>query len=193
MQKDPGADIAVMSDAQLASLADQGSGEAFALLMHRLMPMMKRLAARYQHMPGLESDDLVQEGLMGLLSAVHAYDAEHGGFSAFATACIRNRMLSAVRRSLPAGAFEMTDVSDPLSSYPSGQADPAQLLVEREEADRLRRRLEQLLTPLEYRVLMAYLGGQSYQEIAAAAGVSQKAVDNALQRVRRKLPYDSFH
>ncbi len=187
MREDSGTQAATVADAELAAEAARGSGEAFAQLMHRLMPRMKRLAAQYQNIPGLETDDLLQEGLMGLLSAVHAFCADNGGFTAFATACIRNRMLSAVRRALPAGEFELTDAEEALSELPSGQADPAELLVEREEADRLRQRLERMLTPLEYRVLAAYLGGQNYDEIAAVIGVSRKAVDNALQRVRKKL------
>ncbi len=189
MRKNSGATLAV-TDEELVFLAAQGSGEAFTQLINRFMPKMKRLAERYQNLPGLGPDDLTQEGLIGLLSAVRAYRAEHGGFAAFATTCIRNRMLSAVRRSLPAGEFELTDAEETLSDLPAGQADPVELLVEREEAARLYERLEKLLTPLEYRVLTAYLSGQSYKEMAACLAVSVKAVDNALGRVRQKLAGD---
>ncbi len=190
MGEDSGVISAVTPDEELVFLAAQGSGEAFKQLINRFMPKMKRLAARYQNLPGLDSDDLTQEGLIGLLSAVHAYRAEHGGFAAFAATCIRNRMLTLVRRSIPAGEFELPDAKDALSELPSGQADPAELLVEREEAARLYQRLEKLLTPLEYRVLTAYLSGQSYKETAALLTVSVKAVDNALRRVRQKLSGD---
>lgn len=182
-----------MSDALLARMAARGNDEAFALLMHRLAPTVKRFAAQYRNLPGTEPDDLVQEGLLGLLSAVQAYREEQGDFAAFAVTCMRNRVVSAVRHSLPASKFETAQPEETLSSLPTGQADPAQLLVQREEIERLRDRLKQTLTPLEYRVLMGYFGGQSYKEVAADNAISEKTVDNALQRVRRKLSDGSFH
>ena len=68
-----------------------------------------------------------------------------------------------------------------------GQADPAQLVVQRENAALLRRRLQETLTDLEYEVLMLFLGAYTYEEIAQRLNLTTKAVDNALQRVRRKL------
>lgn len=70
---------------------------------------------------------------------------------------------------------------------PNGQADPERMLLEREEAARMRERLKAALTELEYQVLMLYLSAYSYEEIADRLHVGAKTVDNALQRVRRKL------
>ena len=193
MQIEPEKPSAKMSDALLARMAASGDDEAFALLMHRLAPTVKSFSAQYRHLSGIEPDDLAQEGLLGLLAAVQAYREELGAFSAFAATCMRNRMVSAVRRSLPVNKFETAQAAETLSSLPDGQADPAQLLVQQEEARRLRDRLKDALTPLEYRVLIGYFGGQSYREIALTNAISDKAVDNALQRVRRKLSDGSFH
>lgn len=193
MQSDFPARSSVTDDASLALLAAVGDDEAFAALMERMVPMIKRFAARYRHIYGIGQDDLVQEGLLGLLSATRAYREGAGAFSAFAAACIRNRMLSALRRQLPADSFELSDAEVMLCAVPSGQAGPEQLLVQKEQRERLKEQLLRELTPLEYRVLMGYLSGQSYAEIASSAEVSKKAVDNALRRVRQKLSGGSFH
>lgn len=182
------------SDAALAALAAEGSGEAFDRLAQRMMPTLHAFAARYRHVPGLETEDLLQEGLLGLLAAVHAYQQQNGLFFPFAVTCVRNRMLSLVRRHLPAGDFELPEAEETLSAIPdAGQADPASLLIAQEEAQRLFCRLRERLTPLEYRVLTAHLAKKSYKEIAKTLAVTEKAVDNALQRVRHKLSKDGLH
>lgn len=183
-----------MSDAALAALAAGGSSDAFDLLTRRLAPMMNSLSARYGNVLGLDEQDLLQEGLLGLFAAVHAYREDGGSFFSFAATCVRNRMLSLVRRHLPAGEFEAADAEEMLSSIPDmGQADPAALLIKQEDARRLYGRLRERLTPMEYRVLAAHLAEKSYKEIAKELAITEKAVDNALQRVRQKLSKDSFH
>lgn len=182
-----------MSDAALAALAANGSEQAFSELTQRMTPRLCALAVRYRGVSGLEADDLIQEGLLGLLAAVHSYREDVGDFSAFAVTCMRNRVISAVRRQLPLGEFETQTAEDVLQEIPDeGQADPERLLIRQEEAKRLMRRLREQLTPLEYTVLIAQTAGKRYREIAAMAGVSEKAVDNALQRARRKLASDGM-
>ncbi len=183
-----------MSDTALAALAADGSGEAFDLLAQRMAPMMHRFAMQYHNVPGIDAEDLLQEGLLALLAAVHAYQPELSAFRTFVASCVRFRMLSLVRRHLPAGDFETPETEEILSVFPdAGQADPASLLIEQEEAQRLYHRLRERLTPLEYRVLTAHLAGTSYKEIAKALAVTEKTVDNALQRVRKKLSKDGLH
>ena len=82
MQSDFPARSSVTDDASLALLAAGGDDEAFAALMERMVPMIKRFAARYRHIYGIGQDDLVQEGLLGLLSATRAYREGAGAFSA---------------------------------------------------------------------------------------------------------------
>ncbi len=193
MQKDRGAPSADMEDAALAALAKAGNSEAFTLLAARFSVVSKKLASRYFAVPDTDTEDLLQEGLLGLLAAVHKYQPENGDFFPFAVSCIKNRMVSAVRRHLPKGDFELTDAEDILTALPQGQADPATLVIEQDESARLYRKLRTLLTDKEYAVLIAYLGGESYQQIAASLSLTTKAVDNALQRVRRKLAKNGFH
>jgi len=181
-----------MKDAELVALAKAGSSEAFTLLAARFSAISKKLASRYFAVPDTDTEDLLQEGLLGLLAAVHKYQPENGDFFPFAVSCIKNRMISAVRRHLPKAEVEVADAEEALTALPQGQADPATLVIEQEEAARLYGKLRAMLTEREYAVLIAHLGGDSYQQIATTLSISPKAVDNALQRVRRKLAKGGF-
>lgn len=176
-----------LSDGSLAALARAGDEEAFAGLVSRFSGMLHRLSVKYGNASTLEAEDLVQEGLLGLLSAVRTYRA--GGaatFSTYACVCMRNRMVSALRRAPNALCLPLCEEDEP--SFPTEtEGDPATLLVQQEELEALHTHLRVVLTALEYQVLMRYLGAYSYAEIATDLSISRKAVDNALQRLRRKL------
>lgn len=153
--------------------------------------MVLGLAARYRG-PWLEPEDLAQEGLLGLLSAVGPIGRTVRRLSPpMRRSACGHRIISAVKRAgslrnVPPSAMESWDDGD-FEGLPNGQADPERMLLEREEAARMRERLKAVLTELEYQVLMLYLSAYSYEEIAARLHVGAKTVDNALQRVRRKL------
>lgn len=189
MQKDAKTPSPDMEDAALAALAKTGSGEAFTLLAARFSAVSKKLASRFFAVPDMETEDLLQEGLLGLLAAVHKYEPLYGDFFPFAVSCIKNRIVSAVRRHLPKDTPEIAETEEGLTA---GQADPATVVIEQEEAARLYGKLRTLLTEKEYAVLIAYLSGDSYQSIAKRLSITPKAVDNALQRVRRKLENNGF-
>lgn len=179
-----------ISDEELAVLARDKNDEAFTRLVSRCSGMLKALSARY--CTGLlESEDLVQEGLLGLLSAVQTYRTSADvTFRTYAYACARNRMVSALRGRNGVVAESLDDEDEPFAI--SGCDDPASLLVRQEELQQLRERLRAGLSPLEYRVLMAHLSGYSYREIAKHLDITEKAVDNARQRLRRKLAPTRF-
>lgn len=165
--------------------AAAGDQEAFALLVHRMMPLIHDQIRRIG-CEGLEDEDLAQEALMGLLAAVRTYRPDGGAsFTTYATACIRNRLLTTVRRHSPRVGREqpLTDSDD----LPDTVIDPTLPVQEREALDGLLAQLQSRLTPLEYRVLLLRLGDCSYAEIAARLGITAKAVDNAIQRIRRKM------
>ena len=168
--------------------AAAGDQEAFALLVHRMMPLIHDQIRRLG-CDGLEDEDLAQEALMGLLSAVRAYRPDGGAtFTTYATACIRHRLLSVVRRHGPRVGREqpLEDSND----LPDTVVDPTLQVQEREALDSQLARLQSRLTPLEYRVLLLRLGDCPYAEIAARLGITVKAVDNAIQRIRRKIGRD---
>ncbi|MBR2320284.1 MAG: sigma-70 family RNA polymerase sigma factor [Clostridia bacterium] len=165
--------------------AAAGDQEAFALLVHRMTPLIHSQIHSFR-CDGVEDEDLVQEALMGLLAAVRTY-REGGGatFTTYATACIRHRLLSVARRYGPVADREVPMENSP--ELPDITADPALRLQEQEDLGGLLERLRTRLTEREYRVLLLRLGDCSYAEIAARLGITPKAVDNAIQRIRRKL------
>ena len=165
--------------------AAAGDQEAFALLVHRMMPLIHAQVHSCRCV-GTEDEDLAQEALMGLLAAVRTYRPDGGAsFTTYATACIRHRLLSVAPRSGPRAdrAHSLEDSPE----LPDPTVDPALLLMDKEELDGLLHRLRTRLTETEYRVLLLRLGDCSYAEIAARLGITVKAVDNAVQRMRRKL------
>ena len=165
--------------------AAAGDQEAFALLVHRMAPLIHAQVHSFR-CAGIEDEDLVQEALMGLLAAVRTYREDKGAaFTTYATACIRHRLLSVVRRYGP-----LADREIPMEDSPEltdVAADPALHLQEQEELDGLLARMRTRLTEMEYRVLLLRLGDCSYAEIATRLGITPKAVDNAVQRLRRKM------
>lgn len=184
------ADLESLSEEQLCRLAqDVPDSDAFSLLVQRCTPMIRYQAARFHHRH-LEAEDLVQEGILGLLSAVQTYrDNKQASFRTYASVCIRRRMISAVRRA-GIDPAEIDSLDEGGETEPVAQeetSDPVHMLVKREDTQQLYSRLRQLLTPMEYQVLMYHLGAYSYEEIAHVLNIEEKAVDNALQRVRRKL------
>ena len=173
-----------LSDEQLAVLAREKNEEAFVVLVSRFSGMLKALSSQYCR--GLfDSDDLAQEGLLGLLAAAKTYrDCEKVSFRTYAYACARNRMISALRRR---GVESTSLQEEDEPCWGDENADPQILLVRRDEVLQLQKRLRNTLTKLEYHVLMAQLCGYSYREIAQQLDVTEKSVDNALFRLRRKL------
>lgn len=139
---------------------------------------------------GVESDDLFQEGIIGLLNAIRSYRPEYGAsFETFAYTCITNRLRSAV---FAAGRTARAVSYDEWQNFDSsiedaGELDPQEIVANHEEMDRWRQMVRERLSELERQTVGLYLGGYSYEEIAASLHQSIKAVDNALQRARRKL------
>lgn len=175
-----------MSDEQLVALAQQEDEEAFVLLVSRCLPLFKRLAQKYGN-ACVDSEDLVQEGLVSLLSAVRTYRGnEDSSFRTYAYACARNRMISVLRHNGTKVQIPL-DRDEPLECISDGRGDPAQLMQQREELSALYKRIGAVLTQKEYTVLKWYLASYSYREIASLLNIEVKAVDNALQRLRRKL------
>ncbi len=162
--------------------AADGDQEAFGRIVRRMEPLI-HAQIHSLRCEGTEDEDMAQEALMGLLAAVRTYRPDGGAaFTTYATTCIHNRLVSMLRRVGPRAEPlpEDTDLSDPT-------ADPALQIQELEEAQRLLTGLRQRLTPMEYQVLLLRLSNGSYEEIAGRLGVSKKAVDNAVQRIRRKF------
>ncbi len=163
---------------------EEGSIEA---LVASFLPYIRSRAARIRSV-GIDGDDIVQEGLIGLVRAFDTYDPQGGAsFSTYAIACIDNGIASALRRATRRKDQPLNS-SVPLSDELPGFArDPQDLAIRRAELEGLAERIRQDLSSLEKRVLGLYLEGYSYSAMAEKLETTEKAVDNALQRARRKL------
>ena len=177
------------TDAQLLSVCDT-SPDALEILIGRYSRLV-RSCARPLFLAGADHEDLVQEGMIGLLHAVRSYDPDSGTpFEAFAALCIRHKLISAVRAASAEKHLPLND-SVPIQTYSldahgSLETDPETSFIGREG---FRERMDALrgrLSASEKTVLQLYLEGLSYREIAQRAQCSTKAVDNAVQRIRRK-------
>ena len=180
------------TDGQLASLVSGGNSYAFVELTARYLSLVKAKAARFRSAM-LETDDLCQEGLMGLLNAARTYDSVGGAsFKTYAGVCISNQMImvcraAASQKNIPLKNFISLSDCDTEMDMPDSTTNPETVLIDNENLQLMRQRMERMLSLLEQRVLMLYLGGCSYSEIATKLGITAKAADNALQRVRLKL------
>lgn len=194
-------EYAELEDSALQKLAADGDSYAEEELVSRYMRLV-RICARPLFLAGGESEDLIQEGMFGLLSAVRQYNNEHNAsFKTFAEWCIRNRLRSAVKS---ASSLKHDPLNNrvPLESILSDefqtqavacaelfQKSPEEQVLARENkkyTEQLYLSLVSMLSKYEKAVLTYYLEGLSYKEIAKLTGKGDKAVDNAIQRIRRK-------
>ena len=187
-----------LPDEALCSLAVSGDRAAEELLVTRYHRVV-RTCARPFFLAGGDSEDLTQEGMLGLIKAVREFDAEkEASFRTFAEVCIRNRLYSALRASArekhqalnQSVSLDTPDFDS--NSYTSGtsnlaQRDPEDSLIDREHTAALLSGVRKQLSEFEAKILGYYLDGLSCREIAETVGRSPKSVDNAVQRIRRKV------
>ena len=189
-----------LTDEALCNQVAAGDRVAEETLVMRYNRMV-RMYARPYFLAGGDSEDLIQEGMLGLLTAIREYSPEREvSFAVFVSICIRNRLLSAVKAaarkkhtplnnsvSFEAPLFDRD--SDFLScgaSLAQG-SNPEEVLIDREDQQERIALLKDCLSSFETKVLQLYLNGLSYSEIAAEVNKSSKSVDNAVQRIRHKL------
>lgn len=188
------------TDEELCSRVSSGDRIAEEILVMRYNRLV-RVCARPFFLAGGDSEDLLQEGMLGLLSAVRSFQAEKAAsFRTYAEVCIKSRLISAVRTASSGKhsplnsyiSFE-TPSFDGIVDFSSAaavgmpQANPEDMLISREELQEHLDTAKGQLSGFEAKVLSFYLDGLSYQEIAAQVKRSPKSVDNAVQRIRRKL------
>ncbi len=188
------------TDEQLCLLAASGDPYAEEALVIRYSRMVKACARPY-FLAGGDGEDLIQEGMLGLLAAIREFSPlKNVEFRSFAMLCIRRRMISAVRaaqggKHTPLNTYVSLELSlfvgnhDPslFGGTLSRQENPEDAIINQEKLQALTSWLSERLTDLENRILGFYLNGLSYSEIAKEVNRSTKSVDNAVQRIRKKL------
>ncbi|MFR1215193.1 MAG: sigma-70 family RNA polymerase sigma factor [Acutalibacteraceae bacterium] len=140
----------------------------------------------------MEADDLCQEGLLSLFSAARSYNPNKDAALKLMRYLYSNRIVAAYRlctqkKFLWANWYHLNDKPTNIQGTNQAVSNPETLLIDRENLEMVHQRIRQSLSKLEQQVLFLYLSGQSYSEIAAKLAIPAKSVDNAIQRVRRKL------
>ena len=188
-------DFSKMDDATLWKLASEGDTAAETQLIENYSRLV-RICARPYFLTGGDAEDLFQEGMLGLIFAIRQYDPDReASFKTFAEHCIRNRLYTAIKS---ASRLKHTPLNDSISfessQFDESQArvscylrDPEELLIAREHFDEWTEHISGSLSHLESKVLEFYLSGLSYSEMAKKLNKTPKSVDNAVQRIRRKL------
>jgi RNA polymerase sporulation-specific sigma factor len=194
--------LSELGDDELAARFREGDADALNVLLERYR-RFARAKARGYFLVGADFDDIEQEGMIGLYKAVRDFRADRqASFRAFAELCITRQIITAIKAAT-------RQKHQPLNQYVSisgvrgsddpsecsveellndhHEADPADQVVSLERMDAMRSSMAEVLSGLEGDVLRLYVDGKSYQEISAHLGRHVKSIDNALQRIKRKL------
>ena len=189
------------TDEEIVAMAQSGDSIALEYLLGKYKNFVRSKARSY-FLIGADHEDIVQEGMIGLFKAIRDYQAERlSSFRAFAELCITRQIITAIKtatrqKHVPLNSY--VSLNKPIYDEESDRTlmdviveghaqNPEELIIGQEDIVSIRDRVDEVLSSLEQEVLSAYLDGKSYQEIADKLGRHVKSIDNALQRVKRKL------
>ena len=192
--------FADMTDEDVVTLAQSGDGQALAFLLDKYKNFVRSKARSY-FLIGADHEDIVQEGMIGLYKAIRDFkSAKLTSFRAFADLCVKRQIITAIKTATRQKHFPLNSyvsLNKPLYDEESDRTlldviegrvtNPEDLYISQEDLSSIQTQIDELLSDLEQQVLSAFLDGKSYQEIAALLGRHVKSIDNALQRVKRKL------
>nr|WP_207754273.1 RNA polymerase sporulation sigma factor SigH [Caldicoprobacter guelmensis] len=191
----------LMLDEEIVEDAKKGDVEALEYLICKYKNFVKAKARAY-FLIGADQEDIVQEGMIGLYKAIRDYKQDKlSSFRAFAELCVTRQIITAIKtatrqKHIPLNSY--ISLNKPIYDEESDRtlmdvisgakvSDPEELIISREEFMNIENKINELLSDLEQEVLLSYLQGKSYQEIAVDLDKHVKSIDNALQRVKRKL------
>ena len=194
-------DFDSMTDEQVVILAQETDSPALEYLLNKYKNFV-RTKARSYFLIGADHEDIVQEGMIGLYKAIRDYKAERlSSFRAFAELCVTRQIITAIKtatrqKHIPLNSY--ISLNKPIYEEDSdrtlldviteeGMSNPEDMLIDREDLSFIEGRIGQMLSGLEKEVLVRYMEGKSYVEIADEMGRHVKSIDNALQRIKRKL------
>jgi len=190
-----------MMDEELVLSARDGDKEALEFIINKYKNFV-RAKARSYFLIGADREDIVQEGMIGLYKSIRDFKNDKlSSFRAFAELCITRQIITAIKtatrqKHIPLNSY--VSLNKPIYDEESDRTlldvltankitDPEELIISREELCSIESKIGEILSDLELEVLMSYLQGKSYQEIAVDLDRHVKSIDNALQRVKRKL------
>ena len=194
--------LAELSDDELVARFQGGDNDSLDVMLQRYR-RFTRAKARGYFLIGADSDDIEQEGMIGLFKAVRDFRPDRqASFRAFAELCITRQIITAIKTATrqkhqPLNSYLSLSGTRPGEENGSGTVeevleakgliDPIEFIISMEDLRSMRRMMSEMLSKLEVEVLRLYVEGKSYQEIAEVLGRHVKSIDNALQRIKRKL------
>ena len=189
-----------MTDEDVVSLAQNGDGDALVFLLNKYKNFVRSKARSY-FLIGADHEDIVQEGMIGLYKSIRDFQPSRlASFRSFAELCVKRQIITAIKtatrqKHVPLNSY--VSLNKPLYDEESDRTlldviegrvtNPEDLYISKEDLKNIQEQMDQLLSDLERQVLEAFMDGKSYQEIAQMLGRHVKSIDNALQRVKRKL------
>lgn len=193
--------FAEIPDEETVELAQRGEQFAVEFLVDKYKNFV-RAKARSYFLIGADREDIIQEGMIGLFKAIRDYRVDKlTSFRAFAELCITRQIITAIKtatrqKHIPLNSY--VSLNKPIYDEESdrtlmdiitttGITNPEEIIISREEFIFIEKKMGEILSSLEWKVLMSYLEGKSYQEISVDLKRHVKSIDNALQRVKRKL------
>ena len=194
-------DFDTMADEDIVELAQVSDGAALEYLLNKYKNFV-RTKARSYFLIGADHEDIVQEGMIGLYKAIRDYRKDKlKSFRAFAELCITRQIITAIKtatrqKHIPLNNY--VSLNRPIYDEDSDRtlldviteeipSNPEEMLIDREDLSVIEGRIGQMLSDLEKEVLVRYMEGKSYVEISEEMGRHVKSIDNALQRIKRKL------
>lgn len=194
-------DYEIQNDEDIVEAVREGDSEALEYLINKYRSFV-RAKARSYFLIGADREDIIQEGMIGLYKSIRDFRGDKlSSFKAFAELCITRQIITAIKtatrqKHIPLNSYVSLD--KPIYDEDSDRtlldvicgsqvSDPEELIINQEEFTGLEDKMSEILSDLERKVLMLYLDGRSYQEIAVDLDRHVKSIDNALQRVKRKL------
>lgn len=192
------------TDEEIVNYCHQGEDAAIDYLLEKYKPLVRK-KARTLYLIGGDNDDLIQEGMIALYKAIRAYDPEReSSFGGYATLCIEHQLYNVIKvanrlKNSPLNTYvslyaPMNSDTDSNSRetladtlQPSELINPEDIVIDKENVTDIESAIEKRLSKFEQQVVSLYIDGSDYQQIASILGKSPKSIDNALQRIKKKL------
>lgn len=190
-----------MEENKILALAQQGESPAVDYVLQKYRNFV-RAKSRTYFLIGADREDIIQEGMIGLYKAVRDYKPESGAsFRSFADLCITRQIITAIKTatrqkhmplnsyiSLNKPVYDEENENTLLESvFEKQHLDPEEIMINRERFDFIEEKLSLVLSKYETAVLKGYLAGKSYAAVASDLGKTEKSIDNALQRIKKKI------
>ncbi len=193
-------DMSTLDEAEVLALAKEGETAAVEFMLNKYKNFVKSKARTY-FLIGAEKSDIIQEGMIGLYKAIKDYNPQSGAsFRSFADLCITRQIITAIKtatrqKHMPLNSYislnkNTDDESDNTmidSISENRHLDPEEIMINKERMSFIESKLNSSLSKYETNVLRGYIAGKNYAEISMELGKSEKSIDNALQRIKKKI------